>query len=303
MSAAALSHLHLTPRDLDIVLMVYRYDGLVSSQIRRRFWPSFGARSPFYARLSRLINAGYLRAVPLPALQGTGSGPRFITLGQRAHALLREVAGLGVRELKRLRHSYIPMFWAHDQDCRGVRLELEQACAASNLVELTEWVNESTLKRAPIKVKLDGSMVELVADGAFTLTLRSGASKRYCFELDRGSLQSPTRFKAKIRAYLAWLDQQPTPVLYVVPDEARRQQLYRWISDQARASGQHPTLFAIALKEHCVQPTILHAPIWQVVDGPTMALVPEPHLTDRASAPSCTAEWLQAIYGERGSQP
>src|SRR5215203_5038985 len=86
--AVQTDHLYLTPRDIEILLMVYRYDGLVNTQIQRRFWPGIGSRSPYYQRLSRLINAGFLRSIRLPSITGSGSGPSLITLGPRAYPIL-----------------------------------------------------------------------------------------------------------------------------------------------------------------------------------------------------------------------
>src|SRR5919197_1339948 len=102
--------LHLTPRDIEIILMTYRYDGLVVSQIRRRFWPSFGARSPMYERLARLVAADYIRSIRLPALTRLGSGPTFYTLGPASYPLLKELLGLTHSDIKRLRH-HMPLYW------------------------------------------------------------------------------------------------------------------------------------------------------------------------------------------------
>src|SRR5207249_428314 len=134
--------------------MVYHYDGLVNKQIKRRFWPGFAARSPFYKRLGRLISAGYLRAVRLPPANGLGSGPSLITLGPGSHPMLKEQLGLTSSDIKRLRHSFVPLLWRHDAAVRDFRLELELACEASG-VSISEWVNESELRRHPIKLKLE----------------------------------------------------------------------------------------------------------------------------------------------------
>lgn len=285
--------------------MVYHYDGLVSSQIRKRFWPGFGARSACFDRLSRLVDAGYLRSVRLPASQGLGSGPSFVTIGERSHPLLKEQLGLTHSDLKRVRHSYIPMFWAHDRLVREIRLNLELACEESALVELSEWTTDASLKRQPIKVKLankDGAVtetIELVPDGIFTLT-RGDQTKRYYLEVDGGTLQSRTLFKRKIRAYLAHIGPRPHPVLYVVPDEARRRKLSRWIQAEAEACSANPKLFAIALKDELTQETVLHAPIWQVVGGPeALALLPESHCVQIQAEPQLsTHEWLELLYGK-----
>src|SRR5690348_13938339 len=80
-SAAATSVLALTHRDLAILTMVHQYDGCVIEQIKRRFWPTFGARSACYDRLARLIAANHLHAQRLPSLTGRGSGKVFLTIG------------------------------------------------------------------------------------------------------------------------------------------------------------------------------------------------------------------------------
>src|SRR5207248_6044036 len=114
-----------------------------------------------------------------------------------SHLILIEHLGLTRGELKRLRHCFVPLLWQHDAAVREFRLELELACEGSG-VALSEWVNESELRRKPIKLKLQEAKktvsVELVPDGAFELQL-AGKSKRYFLELDRASELSPVRFK------------------------------------------------------------------------------------------------------------
>src|SRR5690348_12258974 len=104
MSRSAKNPIHLTQRDLQIILMVYRYDGLVNQQLKRRFWPSFGARSRYFDRLARLINHGYLKSLRLPsaAKNGAGSGPSWITLASNSYPILER--DFGVTDFKHLRH-------------------------------------------------------------------------------------------------------------------------------------------------------------------------------------------------------
>src|SRR5438034_2561579 len=107
---ASSAPIHLTLRDIEIILMIYHYDGLVISQIKRRFWPSFGARSPMYERLARLVAADYIRSARLPAVAGSGSGPSFYTLGAASYPLLRQLLGLTHADIKHLRH-HMPLYW------------------------------------------------------------------------------------------------------------------------------------------------------------------------------------------------
>src|SRR5438045_2137432 len=90
-----------TPRDIQIILSVYRYDGLFSYQIRNRFWGQNGHPKTFNRRLAELLDADYLRARPMDSTSGRGSGQRLITIGLASHPLLRERAGLTDLEIKR----------------------------------------------------------------------------------------------------------------------------------------------------------------------------------------------------------
>jgi hypothetical protein len=101
--------LHLTPRDIEIILMIYHYDGLFTKQIRRRFWPSFGARNWMYQRLARLVAADYIRSRTLSSSTGFGSGPNFYTLGAKSYPELKERVGLTHQDIKRLRH-WAPLY-------------------------------------------------------------------------------------------------------------------------------------------------------------------------------------------------
>lgn len=286
------SGLRLTPRDVEILLMIYRYDGCVSTQIQRRFWPHIGARSAYYQRLSHLISSGYLRRVALPSRSGYGSGPSFLTLGAAAHPLLLELLELPRADLRRLRHRLIPAFWQHDAAVRDFHLELERACAATG-VELVEWVNERDLRRSPIHVrpKDTGSggkpaAIDLVPDGAFTLRLRSGATQMFLFECDQGTIPT-ARMRQKLHGYLVNAFTDSRPVLWVVPTNSRRDQIAAWSRDAATGLDEaDTTIFWIALRSSITSATILDGPIWSVVDGPAMlSLLPtgsvnEPRLSD-----------------------
>jgi hypothetical protein len=298
---------HLTPRDIEILLMIYRFDGCVSSQIQRRFWPQIGARSAYYQRLSGLISCNYLRRVALPSRSGYGSGPSFLTLGQAAHPLLLELLDLPRVELRRLRHRLIPAFWQHDAAVRDVHLDLELACAADN-VELVEWVNERELKRLPITVPTRtgtsgrrSPAIELIPDGAFTLRLPSGASQTFLFECDMGSIPA-ARMRQKLRGYLLNARTDPRPVLWVVPTTARRDAMATWARAAAACiDGADATIFWIAVRSAVTSATVLTTPIWFVVDGPPMlALVP----TDASHAPTLpkpVAPEIRPITAEDGA--
>lgn len=268
------SSLQLTQRDQQIILMVYHYDGLLSYQIRRRFWPSFGARSSSFDRLSRLVDAGYLRRKGLESPTGKGSGPSLITIGKASHPILVQLLGLTSADLKRLRHSFVPLLWRHEAEVRDLRLVLELVCDRSSQVSLDAWVNEADLRRSPIKVKLADATVDLVPDGAFTLSLGPRA-KHYYLELDRDTEASPQRWMLRVKAYLTYVGNQPSPVLVVVPTRRRLERIQQWIEQAAADLSVSPGIFALAIADQVNEFTILQEPIWQVVGQTTpSSLVP-----------------------------
>lgn len=294
--------LSLTQRDMLIVAFVYSYDGVVLDQILRRFWPSPGARSAGYARVARLIEAGYLRSCRLPATEDRGSGKTWLTLGPRALPLLTERLNLVPSDLRHVRKSFVPLFHQHEVAIRDVRLDLELACTASSQVSLASWTLESDYKRHPLMVhdpqleeqlkkqcKTSGlpksAEVPLIPDGAFTLRMAGARTKHFLFELDRGTLVSPRRFRAKVRGHLLYTKQQPTPILFVVPSLQRAAQISHWVKQEAEALGVDPRVVWIAERGQISEHTILTGNIWQVVGGPAVSLVPS-HNFDSAMSPA-----------------
>jgi hypothetical protein len=289
--------IQLTPRDKKIILMIYSYDGLVSYQIRRRYWPSFGSRSAFFDRLSRLVAAGFLRRKRLESPTGKGSGPSLITLGRQAHPILIEQLGLTSTDIRRLRHSFVPLLWLHEAEVRDFRLALDLACQAARPLSLTEWQNECDLRRSPIKVKVATTPIDLVPDGIFTLTVGE-RSKRYYLEIDRGTEMAPQRWKSRVKAYLHHIGQEPTPVLIVVPTQKRADQLSRWIQDAASEVGGSPGIFAIGLREKLRENTIVQEPVWQVVGQSSFSsLIPAQTVAVPRPSPR-PQSWSELVLGE-----
>src|SRR4051794_19827335 len=127
--------IHLTPRDIEIILAIYDYDGLFGYQIRRRFWDQNGHPRSFNRRLAELINDGYLRARPMDSATGRGSGERLITIGPASHQLLKQKKGLSSTDIRQLRHSIVPSDWRHDADARDFALSLVAAACAHPQVD------------------------------------------------------------------------------------------------------------------------------------------------------------------------
>jgi Replication-relaxation len=301
MSETANSAIQLTPRNIQIILMVYEYDGIPSFLIRKRFWPSFGARSYCFDRLLKLVRAGYLRAKPLPSLTGKGTGPRLLTIGPASHPILQRELALTSSELRRLRHSFVPLTFIHECRVREFRLMLETACQGSPQVSCCDWTNESAIRKAPYKVALAQETVELVPDGVFTLTLADGRTKTYYLEFDRATETSQTRFKRRLLAYFAYIGQSGSPVLLVVPTRARLEQLASWINAAAAEMQRSPNIFALALQNEIRQTAILSGPIWWVAGADkASALLPEPQAR-QSHETVLPGTWIEVVFGQEGS--
>src|SRR5437879_3191585 len=104
--------LSITPRDVQILLFIYHYNGVIIDHIRRRFWGA-GSRTPCYDRIARLTKAHYLRQRRLPPQAQQGTGKAWITVGAAALPLLTEHLGLSSTERRRIRHSFSPLHWEH----------------------------------------------------------------------------------------------------------------------------------------------------------------------------------------------
>lgn len=123
---------HLTDRDLSILRMAYEYDGVSIENVRTRFFPSPGARTPCYRRLAYLVEHGFLTSTRLPSLNGTGSGKAFLTIGPTSRPILAQMLGLSRSDLSRNKMDS-PMFIAHHLALCDIRLAFEMAADRKTL--------------------------------------------------------------------------------------------------------------------------------------------------------------------------
>lgn len=267
----------LTQRDLAIIALVYTHGGVSTDAVRRRHFATPGARSACYARIQKLVAAGYLQQHRLPATNGIGSGKAFLTTGPKARPLLAEVLGLSRSELERTTRMRSPLFIHHHLELCTTRLCFELACAQSPTFTLVEWTDETELRRSPIRVKdpagKNGDLLPLIPDGAFTLALGDGTEQHFYLEVDLATL-SAKRLRTKLRLYLHHGRTSPTPVLWVVPSTQRHQQVVRYALEEAGKLKADPTVIWVTTQAHVDETTILTSPIWQVVGGPNITLLP-----------------------------
>jgi hypothetical protein len=260
----------LTLRDIDVILFVYRFEGACTDHLRLRFWPNT-ARTTIHARLSRLIQAGYLQAAPLPARAARGGGQFWLTLGPAARPVLEHHLKLTTAELRQLRAAPIIANWKHDLECRYVRLCLEMATERSGLVHLEDWWTERALRRQAMAVFDTASRetIELLPDGSFVLLMEGHRAHRFHLELDRAT-ESAQRVQPRLRGYLQSSD---VTTLFVVPHAARARQLGRWIVQAARQIDAAPGTIWIAISGTVTPRSIIAEAIWETVDGARHAFV------------------------------
>lgn len=272
MSISAWSIAALTHRDLAIMELVYTHGGVTADAVRRRHFTTLGARSACYARIQKLVAAGYLNRHRLPASNGIGSGKAFLTIGPSARPILAQALGLSRTELARSTRARAPGFILHHLSVSDFRLSLELACAQSPTCTLLEWTDETELRRSPIRVKdpagKNGELLPLIPDGAFTLVLADGTEQDFHLEVDLATL-APKRLRTKLSLYLHHGRKSPTPVLWVVPSTQRQQQVARYGLEEARKVSADPTIFWVTTQANIAEHTILTSPVWQVVGGPS----------------------------------
>lgn len=256
----------LTPRDLSIVRMVYDYDGCTIEHIKRRFFRSPGARTPCYRRISYLTRNGYLLRTRLASTTGQGSGKAFLTIGRESLPILAEALELSKAELKRIRLSS-PMIIAHHTALCDLRLSLELAAERSSLFSLQDWITDRELHRVPqgINSSQKDSVIVIIPDASFTLTLPDGSRQNFLVEMDMGTV-APKRMHEKLQGYL--LKNELTPVLFVVPNRSRQAAIERWAIEEARELRKDSSIFWITTKNAITEESALKMPIWQVVGGP-----------------------------------
>jgi Replication-relaxation len=250
----------MTQRDISIIAMVYDYEGCAVEHIRKLFFQGSGIRSiPCYRRLSYLVKQGYLRSLLLPALN-----KHFLTPGARARSVLSSL--LKGSEMKRIRIES-PLTILHKLAICDIRVSLELACKVSPLFVLSQWINESALRRSPLSVADPETKKQLflIPDAAFTLRSHAGRKADFFLEMDMATV-SLKHMRQRVRGYL--LRQDPSPVLFVVPDTSRQKAIAQVALEEAKGLKVNPTTIWITLRECLTPETALSAP-WVAVGHTT----------------------------------
>jgi protein involved in plasmid replication-relaxation len=246
----------MTQRDLQIISMVYEYEGCGVEHIRKAFFQGSRNRSiPCYRRLSYLVKEGYLRSLLLPALN-----KHFLLPGAKACSVLSYL--LKGAEVRRIRIES-PLTILHKLAICDIRVSLELASKASPLFVLSQWINESALRLSPLSVEdlETKKQTTIIPDAAFILCSIAGKKADFFLEMDMATV-SLKHIRQRIRGYL--LRQDPSPVLFVVPDASRQHAISQVALEEARILKANPTRIWITLRERLTAETVLSAP-WAAV--------------------------------------
>jgi Replication-relaxation len=169
--------------------------------------------------------------------------------------------------MKRIRIES-PLLILHKLAICDIRVSLELASKASPVFLLTEWANESVLRRSPLSVEDPETKKQmfLIPDASFTLmTQTTGRKADFFLEMDLATV-SLKAIRQRLRGYL--LRQDPSPVLFVVPDSSRQKAIAQVTLEEARLLKANPTMIWITTKDWMTPETALPAP-WVVVGRET----------------------------------
>jgi hypothetical protein len=268
---AAPNVLLLQQRDLELIVLVYRYGGVTVGLLRRRFWPSVRSKSTYYNRLQSLISHNYLRAIksanPLTGYHGVG----WLTIGPRAKQVLADALGIPIEQVKEGSKTISPIRVAHTTLLHELRLSLELAELRYSSLTILDWLSEDYFKVSPLTFQFGPTQAERVLhpDGAFTVQIPTARLSAFV-EGDRGTITSLPDLRTRFRDYLLFTRtlRTPRPVLWVVPTTQRLKQLERIASQEAQALKDDPTIFFLTTREQVSEHTLLFSPIWTVAGGP-----------------------------------
>jgi len=224
--------------------------------VRQLFFHGVQHRSiPCYRRLAYLVKQGYLRSMVLPAFH-----KHFLLPGVRARRILSYV--LKGSAIKRIRIES-PLLMLHKLAVCDIRVALAAASKASSMLLVTNWINESQLRQAPLVVDDGDEQTKLIPDASFTVySQATGTSVVFYLELDRATV-SLRAIWHRVRSYLL-RKHHLSPVLFVVPHATRQTAIAQIVREEAGALNANPTTIWITQKSQLTPATALAAP-WVVV--------------------------------------
>lgn len=274
------AHLHLTPRDLGLLQLVYAYHGCGVQHLHDRFWADDSSYSATYRRLSRLVAARYLTVHRLPSLTGQGSGKTLLMLGPEGRRVIAEHLDIPLAHLPRQKLVASALFLQHHFAICDFRVALELATDDGSSLSLEGWTTELELRRRPMRITDPqvkpgeaARSITLVPDGAFILSF-DGARQYGYLEQDMGT-EAPKRLLVKLRGYLLQQRSEAVPLFFVTTSERRRDLVRQLAASQAAELHADATMIFVTTQTAVSKMTVLQAPIWyQAGTDRPVAIVP-----------------------------
>jgi hypothetical protein len=278
---------HITQKDIGWLDLIYSYRIVSIKHLIDHFAPAYKTAdekkawsiwSAFYRRIQQLARADVVRLRRVPALSGKGSGPYLITLGPAGVRELADYLRVPRSELSTQASGVDSAYGgAHALALASVRTAIDLACRHREDVRLMEWIDETALRHPRQRVTVQDPITQetkaLIPDGTFTLQLQNGSAQGFRLEVDLTGSTAARRQRQKLRLYLAHLSIDRRPVLWVTPNPATAHLIAERCQSEAKALGANQTLFWITIRDQVREDTVL-TPIWSVVGGPTISLVP-----------------------------
>jgi hypothetical protein len=260
--------MRFTQRDLEIVEAVARYRVLRQDQLQRLF---FQTRSATQRVLVRLYDHGFLERQFLPVLYGRS--PTLYVLDRGGAALLR-AQGRGeafVQNASRraLKHEFLE----HTLAINDFRISVVLASRRTGYALVT-WRSEGQLKAEFKRVERTGiRTVSLIPDSYFALDTPHGQA-HFFVEVDRGT-ETSERFKAKVRAYIAYHTSGEFERLYgtrslrvlTTTSSQRRLENLGAVTGQITEAEGGQGRFLFALASQVTWDNVLTGKVWYVADA------------------------------------
>lgn len=271
--------IRITERDKQILETIHAFDGLMSrKQIDQLFFSGKGRTQP-RQRMRALFDHGYVSMPDTEEIHRVPVGEVIYWLDKKGAKL---VAGLYGETLSQFPWRRKPR-WSmleHDLTVNDIRIAVREACEASSLLSMEEWISDSTFRADPDKVSFKTRTGQRksrqVIPNAFFSILKSNkqnssaVAARFSFllEVDMATESNPRFVREKTRAGKAYVGSKAYRerfgvsfgrYLIVTTSEQRLNHLKRATE---RAGGEK--LFYFTTIERIKAQTVLAQPIWKL---------------------------------------